>query len=317
MSGSEQPIAVGVDLGGSHVMAATVDAQGKIGSRHETDLVDHDPAKVVSALAGCVKLALADAKGRSVAGIGIGSPGRIDARSGIVRYSPNFEWHDVPLGALVATALGQRVHVINDARAATLGEYAFGAGRGTRDFLMLTLGTGIGGGIVMNGELLLGSGWTTGEVGHHQIRAHDGFVCACGKIGCFEAQASGTGLLRHVVALGPSFPRSKLTYKARKLGTKAIRKMAEEGDQHARTAWDRWIDDLALGIANLVTILNPERIALGGGVSGADAFMLDPLVPRVRALTTMADPNGFEIVTATLENDAGAIGAATYMLRQT
>ncbi|TAM60021.1 ROK family protein [bacterium] len=317
MSNGANAIAIGVDLGGSHVMAATVDAQGAIGPRHQLDLIDHDPAKVVAALAGCVEHALADAKGREVAGIGIGSPGRIDVSSGTVRYSPNFEWHDVPLGNLVATALRRRVHVINDARAATLGEHTFGAGRDTRDFLMLTLGTGIGGGIVMNGELVFGSGWTAGEIGHHQIRAHDGFICSCGKIGCFEAQASGTGLLRHVVALGPSFPRSKLTGKARKLGTKDVRKLAEEGDAHARTAWDRWTDDLALGLANLVSILNPQRIALGGGVSSADAFLLDPLVPRVRALTTMADPNGFEIVAAALGNDAGAVGAATYVLRAT
>ncbi|MDE2573459.1 MAG: ROK family protein [bacterium] len=307
--------AVGVDLGGSHVMAALVDRQGKIGDRHELDLEDHDPSKVVSGLVGCVKSALADAKSREVAGIGIGSPGRVDAQTGMVHYSPNFEWHDVPLGELVQKEVGRPVHVLNDARAATLGEYTFGAGRGTRDFLMLTLGTGIGGGIVLDGRLVFGHGWTTGEVGHHQIRAGDGFVCSCGKVGCFEAQASGTGLLRHVLAAAPSFPRSQLTRRVRKVGTKLIRKAAEEGDQHARLAWDRWIDDLAIGLANLITVLNPERIALGGGVSSADDFMLKPLLPKVRALTTMADPMGFEIVTAQLENDAGAIGAATHVLQ--
>jgi len=314
---SNGQIAIGVDLGGSHVMATTVDETGKIGTRHEVDLTELDPVKVVAALVGCVRLALADADGCAIAGIGIGSPGRIDVRTGMVHYSPNFGWREVPLGAMVAKELGRAVHVLNDARAATLGEYTFGAGRGTKDFVMLTLGTGIGGGIVMGGELVFGRGWSTGEVGHHQIRARDGFICSCGKTGCFEAHASGTGLLRHVLKLAPSFPRSTLTRKVRKIGSKTVRRLAEEGDLHARAAWDRWIEDLAVGLANLVTILNPERIALGGGVASADRFLLEPLVPRVRALTTMADPNGFDIVTAQLANDAGAIGAATYVLAST
>ena len=100
------------------------------------------------------------------------------------------------------------VFVGNDARCATLGEYTFGTGKATQDFVLLTLGTGIGGGIVAGGELLLGHRWGAGEIGHHQIRPHDGFVCGCGKIGCFEAQASGTGLIRHAFAVAPSFPRS-------------------------------------------------------------------------------------------------------------
>ncbi|HVA37395.1 MAG TPA: ROK family protein [Candidatus Dormibacteraeota bacterium] len=317
MSDGSDRVAVGVDLGGSHVMAAVVDEHGKIGTRREIDLTDLQPANVVTALVGCVRQALADAKGRTVAGIGIGSPGRIDVRTGTVRYSPNFAWRDVTLGAMVSKELQTNVQVINDARAATLGEHTFGAGRGTRNFVMLTLGTGIGGGIVMDGKLVFGDGWTTGEVGHHQIRAHHGFVCSCGKTGCFEAHASGTGLLRHLLDVAPSFPRSTLSHKARKLGSKAVREAAQAGDRHALEAWSRWIGDLAIGLANLVSILNPERIALGGGVSKADEFMLAPLVPRVRALTTMADPEGFQIVAAELANDAGAIGAATYVLRGT
>ena len=149
---------------------------------------------------------------RDVAGIGIGSPGNIDSKTGTVRYSPNFgpTWEGAPLGDRLREFFSIPVFVGNDARCATLGEYTYGVGTATRDFVLLTLGTGIGGGIVGAGELLLGQAMGAGEIGHHQIRPTDGFVCACGKIGCFEAQASGTGLIRHALALQPSFPRSTL-----------------------------------------------------------------------------------------------------------
>ena len=136
------------------------------------------------------------------------------------------------------------------------------------DFVLLTLGTGIGGGIVAGGRLMLGYRWGAGEIGHHQIRPTDGFVCGCGKIGCFEAQASGTGLIRHAFAVAPSFPRSSLLDVARdKLSSKKIRKAAQAGDKHAIAAWNNFIADLAIGLANVIAFVNPETIALGGGVS--------------------------------------------------
>ncbi len=115
-------------------------------------------------------------------------------------YSPNFGWQNAPLGETLRKRFSLPVYVANDARCATLGEYTFGIGKKTKDFVLLTLGTGIGGGIVADGDLMLGNRWGAGEIGHHQIRPTDGFVCACGKIGCFEAQASGTGLIRHAFA---------------------------------------------------------------------------------------------------------------------
>jgi glucokinase len=183
---------------------------------------------------------------------------------------------------------------------------------------MLTLGTGIGGGIVAENTLLLGNADGAGEFGHHQIRATDGFICGCGKIGCFEAQASGTGLLRHALAIAPSFPTSTLlapTPKRDKVGSKTIRKAAEAGDPHARAAWTRYIDDLAIGLANVIAFVNPEIIALGGGVSSAGAFMTDAVLPKIDILTTMVPRGTTKIVTALLGNDAGAIGASVMARR--
>jgi glucokinase len=296
-------------------MAAVVGEDGTLGKKHELDLHDLAPGAVIQALESVVKDALKDAN--DVVAIGIGSPGNVDASSGTITYSPNFGWRDVPLGALVRDLFPKHsVFVGNDARCATLGEYVYGVGQGTDDFALLTLGTGIGGGFVVRGVLALGHMMGAGELGHHQIRPDTGFVCSCGKIGCFEAQASGTGLLRHAFRLAPSFPRSTLLDTPReRLGSKAIRRLAQSGDQHALTAWNAFCDDLALGIANLIAFVNPEVIALGGGVSSAGDFLLDRVRPLVDARTTMVPRGTTRIVRATLGNDAGAVGAATAALR--
>ncbi|MBV8244861.1 MAG: ROK family glucokinase [Candidatus Eremiobacteraeota bacterium] len=309
--------AIGVDLGGSHVMAAVVEEDGRISSRDEIDIEDHAVDAVMHAVQQTIDAAMGTlGDNRAVVGIGIGSPGNIDPRSGSVLWSPNFGWKDVPLGERLRAHFDLPVFVGNDARCATLGEYTYGTGRGTKNFVLLTLGTGIGGGIVAGGELLLGNHAGAGEFGHHQIRPTDGFVCACGKIGCFEAQASGTGLIRHAFALAASFPRSRLLDKDRdKLGSKAIRKAAQAGDGHALAAWRNYTSDLALGLANVVAFVNPETIALGGGVSSAAEFMLDVVRPRVDELTTTVPRGMTKIVQAALGNDAGAIGAATMAFR--
>jgi len=306
--------AIGVDLGGSHVTAAVVTQDGTIHHQHEQDLSDLRFEAVVAALEATVTEALKEAG--DVVGIGVGSPGNIDASSGAVVYSPNFGWQDVPLGETLRRRFSVPVFVGNDARCATLGEYTFGTGKETTNFVLLTLGTGIGGGIVAGGELLLGNRWGAGEIGHHQIRPTDGFVCGCGKIGCFEAQASGTGLIRHAFAVAPSFPRSLLLDVSReKLSSKKIRKAAQAGDGHALAAWKRFSEDLSLGLANVIAFVNPQTIALGGGVSTAGDFMLDAVRPRVDALTTMVPKGTTQIVVASLGNDAGQVGAATMAFR--
>jgi glucokinase len=306
--------AIGVDLGGSHVTAAVVTADGAIHRQHEEDLEDLRFEAVIAALDATIGMALKDAG--EVVGIGIGSPGNIDAATGAVLYSPNFGWENAPLGEALRQKFGRPVFVANDARCATLGEYTFGTGKQTTDFVLLTLGTGIGGGIVARGELLLGNRWGAGEIGHHQIRPGDGFVCSCGKIGCFEAQASGTGLIRHAFAVAPSFPRSALLDVARdKLSSKKIRRAAQAGDGHALAAWKNFAADLSIGLANVIAFVNPQKIALGGGVSSAGEFMLDAIRPQVDLLTTMVPRGTTEIVVAALGNDAGQVGAATMALR--
>jgi glucokinase len=185
------------------VLATIVDDDGRNVERAERQITDHTVevaigiiAQAIDEVLACVAQTSNGSPSGDVGAIGIGSPGNIDISTGTVKYSPNFRWRDVPLGETLRSRFNHPVFVANDARCATLGEHTSGAGRGTRNFVLLTLGTGIGGGIVAEGTLLVGNDASAGELGHHQIRATDGFYCNCGKHGCFEAPASGTGLIR-------------------------------------------------------------------------------------------------------------------------
>jgi glucokinase len=305
---------IGVDLGGSHVTAMLVEADGTVLHQDSCDVTDRSFAAVLKLLIGLIRGVAGNAK--SLPAVGMGSPGNVDPKDGVVRYSPNFGWIDMPLGEELRRAFETPIFIGNDARCATLGEHTYGSGKGKKNFALLTLGTGLGGGVVAEGKLLLGNTLAAGEFGHHQIRSTDGFICGCGKSGCFEAQASGTGLLRHARAVAASFPRSILfADKGHEVGSKAIRKAAEAGDPHALAAWRAFIDDLACGLANVIAFVNPELIALGGGVSSAGDFLLQAVRPKVDALTTMAPKGSTKIVTAALGNDAGAIGAAVMARR--
>jgi glucokinase len=305
--------AIGVDLGGSHTAAGAVTADGKIIHQAEREIVSHEPNAVVDEIDLVVKQVLALAGEKDCIGIGIGAPGNIDDKTGTINWSPNFQWTDVPLKSMLEKRIKHPIHILNDARCATIGEYLYGSGKGVAEFALITLGTGIGGGFVSGGRLLLGSAMGAGEVGHHVIRPETGFICTCGKRGCFEAQASGTGLLRHALLVAPSYPRSTLlTRKPQdKWGSKMIRKAVAKGDEHAIAAWRNWMADLALGVSNIIAFTNPAIIALGGGVGQTDEKILaDPLKKLVDELTVTIPKGITRIVTAQLGNDAGVIGAA-------
>ncbi len=305
--------AIGIDLGGSHTAAGAVTPDGTIIAQAERDLATLDPAHVVDEITVVVDQVLNAVNPKDCIGIGIGSPGNIDERSGTVNFSPNFGWYDVPLKALLEKRIKHPIYILNDARCATLGEYLYGSGKGVAEFALITLGTGIGGGFVSGSRLILGEAMGAGEVGHHVIRPTDGFICGCGKRGCFEAQASGTALLRHALAVAPSFPRSTLLTRKpqEKWGSKMIRKAVAKGDEHAAAAWKDWMADLALGVSNIISFTNPAVIALGGGVGQTDEKQLaQPLKKLVDEQTTMVPKGITQIVSAHLGNQAGLIGAA-------
>ena len=241
--------AIGVDLGGSHTMAAVVDAKGKIQAKFKRDLSSLDVGYVVGEIVHVVGKALKAVKGKNLAGIGLGSPGSIDERNGDIRYSPNFGWRNVPLGKLLAKRLGHRVDILNDARCATLGEADHGSGRGARDFALITLGTGLGGGFIANGKLVIGNAMGAGEVGHHQIPLNDGFILL---------RRSGASRRRHRGQVS-SVTRCTRVIISRARCSSATRRRGDEGgssDAARRSAcrggMETLIADLAIGAANIV-----------------------------------------------------------------
>jgi glucokinase len=287
---------LGLDLGGTNIKWVVLDGDGAV-------VVDgslpteggRGPAHVIERLALAGRAAAEAAGPLATAGVGV--PGIYDDTRGSIRFFTNLPgpWAGHPLAAPLSEALGLPVRLINDARAFTLAEARVGAGRGCAALIGVTLGTGIGGGIVLDGRLVLGVHGTAGEIGHQVIDLRpEAPKCGCGNTGCLEAYV-GAGAL------------------ARAAGTATAAEAFaadERGEQRARAAVEAWIDHLAIGLANLVTVLTPDRIVLGGGVSSAATRIITPLRDRVRAHVHLTDADHVEIVRAALGVRAGAIGAA-------
>lgn len=238
-------------------------------------------------------------------GVGIAVPGNVDPLTGCTRYLPNFAWlEEVPLAQLLKEKLGiSEVHMRNDGRCAALAEARFGEGRGARVFSMLTLGTGIGGAVLVNGTLLDGASYDAGDFGHHVMcSGTEAMDCVCGKRGCFETHASAQGLVRHSVRLGGAATTAE-----------EVLVRCRAGDANALRALELYKSDLATGLANLVTFYNPDVIALGGGLSRAPEIY-EGLQAAVDARTLPATRGKVSIRAASLGTDAGAIGAALLLM---
>jgi glucokinase len=227
----------------------------------------------------------------------VGVPGIYDERSGSIRFFTNLPgpWPGHAFTAPLSAALGVPVKLINDARAFTLAEARVGAGKGCASLIGVTLGTGIGGGIVIDGRLVLGLDGTAGEIGHQVIDMRpDAPRCGCGNTGCLEAYV---GAPRLAEAAGTANAAEAFAADGR-------------GEPRAHAAVEAWIDHLAIGLANLVTVLTPDRIVLGGGVASAAGRIIAPLRVRLAAHVHLTDPDHVELVVAALGRGAGAIGAA-------
>lgn len=308
--------AIGVDLGGTKILTALVDGGGRVMQRHRVPTPREGPGAVVEAIAGTVDAVL---QGAAVArqaamGIGVGSPGPLDPRTGIVLEPPNLPgWHDVPLAQMLSGRLGMVTHIEHDANAAALAEWWIGAGRGIRDLVYMTISTGIGGGIILGDVLLQGVSGTAGEIGHTTIDV-DGPPCGCGRPGHLEAMASGpaiarmaaeaSGTGRHTVVLAMAGgDPSRIT-------AEMVEEAARQGDAVARDVLDRAGFYIGVGVANLLNLLNPGRVIIGGGVSKAGEMLFGPIRRTVSELAFEHPARDAEIVPAALGDDVGAIGAA-------
>ena len=303
--------AIGVDLGGTKIAAGLVDPDGTM-RRTETTPTPSDPAQIPDAVAELVGRLTVD---QTVVGVGIGAAGFVDADRATVRFAPNIEWRDEPLAERVAAQVDLPVVVENDANAAAWGEFRFGAGSDVQDLLFVTLGTGVGGGIVNDGALLRGAYGMGAEVGHLRV-VPDGLECGCGQRGCIEQYGSGTALVREArrhAASGAPEARAlaDLASGDRGIDGRGVTALAQDGDPLARRLLadvGRWTGE---AIASLAAILDPAVIAVGGGVAEAGDLVMEPMaVAFASHLTARAHRVVPELRRASLGTDAGIVGAA-------
>lgn len=244
--------------------------------------------------------------------IGVGCAGMVDRKRVEIIYSNNIDWHNVPLGSILGQHFGVPIYADNDAICATIGEYVQGAGKKYDSMLMITLGTGIGGGIVLDNKMLKGYNEYANIIGHMVIQS-SGLKCTCGRSGCFETYASATALIRMADEAAQEHPESLLSkYKLEhnQLNGLLIFKAISENDETAIEVFENYTDYLSIGISNLVNILNPQSIVIGGGLCNTGEQLLRPIREKVLSQIYCKEVAMPEIITANLYNDAGIIGAA-------
>ncbi|WP_018351067.1 ROK family glucokinase [Longispora albida] len=298
-------LAIGVDIGGTKVLAGVVDDAGKVIAEARRDTPADDVARTRDLI---VEVITELAAAHDCEAAGIGAAGWIDAGRSTVLYAPNLAWRREPLRDSIAAQVTLPVFVDNDANAAAWAEYRFGAGQGARSLVLLTVGTGIGGGIILDGHLVRGAHGIAAEFGH-TLAVEDGHPCGCGARGCLEQYTSGTALVRYARASQDLLAR--VAGDPSKLDGPAVTRAAQDGDPAARAAFaeaGRW---LGYGMADAVQILDPDVIVVGGGVSEAGELLLDP---ARRAYAERLAQRGklpvADIRLARLGNQAGLVGAA-------
>ncbi len=309
------PCVIGVDVGGTKVLAGVVDAGLSVHHR----ALRRSPAPSSDVLLDTILSAIVevrDAAEREVLAVGIGIPSMIDQRTGVPEFTAHLPLTGVSFRDVMGERLGVPVFVGNDATLATLVEHRFGAARGVADAVMLTMGTGIGGGLVMDGRLVHGAVGAAGEPGHMVVDV-DGPPCLCGSAGCLETLASGTALAREGARVARAAADSALAQAAasgREITGALVTELAHDGDRAARDVLALIGMRLGVGIANLVNLLNPSVVIVGGGMVAAGDLLLEPArtVVRERALPPSRDV--VRIVPARFGEEAGMLGAALFAL---
>jgi glucokinase len=306
-------LTVGIDVGGTKIAGGVVDEQGHIlaTARREspatdTDAIEHAIEDLVTELR----------THHEVVAVGIGAAGFVDSKRSTVLFAPNLAWRDEPLRADLEKRIDLPVVIENDANAAAWGEFTFGAGEDVQDTLLVTVGTGVGGGIVLNGSLHRGAFGVAAEIGHMRV-VPDGRICGCGNRGCWEQYASGTALVRDTKELarqGSLIARGLLDRAGGvvdDISGPLITEAARDGDSFAReqlASLGKWLGE---GIASLTAVLDPAVVVIGGGVSEAGDLLLDPVRAHFKAnLTGRHYRPELEVRAAMLGNKAGMIGAA-------
>jgi glucokinase len=302
-------VIAGIDIGGTKIALALANLDGQpLPFRRFPTQVELGPQRILTHAADALAAMAADVGARIVA-IGVGCGGPLDRARGLILSPPNLPgWDEFPIVRLLADRFDVSVLLDNDANAAALGEFEYGAGRGLGDVVYLTLSTGIGGGVIVNGRLVHGVADGAGEVGHMVILP-DGPACGCGARGCLEALCSGTSIARRARERLATGAESSLRASPSEVTAQTVAEAAREGDELAGAVWTETIQYLAHGLSNVVNMLAPEAIILGGGVATAGEQLFAPLRAAVRARVRMIPAARVRILQAELGGDSGAYGA--------
>ena len=313
---------IGVDLGGTNIAVGLVDEEYSIVVKKSTPTkAERHPDEIAADIAMlCEKVC--EEKGikvSDIANIGVATPGIADCDTGEVVYSCNLPFRKYPLAKKVAEKLGVcacKVKLANDANAAAWGEAVAGAAKGSSNSVMITLGTGVGGGIILDNKIYTGFNYAGAELGHIVIEI-DGAQCGCGRKGCWEAYSSATGLIRMTrekIEECKASGRDSVMLKAERVSGRTACEAMRAGDAAGKEVYDKYVKYLAIGLANIINIFQPEIISLGGGVSNEGQSLIDALLPLVRGEqygNDLLDPSKLtQLRIAKLGNDAGIIGAA-------
>ena len=307
---------IGIDLGGTNIAVGICNEDLEIIDKASAPTLSKRPIEQIVAdmAALCKKLAERNSISMDkIDRIGIAVPGTINSARGIVEYSNNIVMKNTPIVELFKKHIDKEVLITNDANAAALGEALAGSGKGKKSLVMVTLGTGVGGGIVIGGRPYSGAHGCGSEIGH-MILKMDGEMCTCGNAGCFERYASATAIIREAKKAVADHPESSIMEKCggdvEKINAKIVIDSAKEGDETAKMVFDGYVRGLAHGIVSIINMIDPEVILLGGGVAHAGQFLLDAVREAVKPLVFFKTMPYARIELAQLGNDAGIIGAA-------
>ena len=305
---------IGIDVGGTNVKIALVDDKGSIlYSNSVPTRAEMGYEYTVNNIKQAIRDLMSETKVTGIEGIGFDFPGQIDYKNGIVRLAPNIPgWVNIPIAKIIEDEFKIPTRIDNDVHCAALGELNFGAGKGCENFICMTVGTGIGSGIVINGKLVRGASNAAGELGHIKLQMHEGPLCGCGDHGCLEAFASGPS----IVAMAEEYILGGKSTKFRELASGGeitpfiVAEAAKQGDPVARRIFARIGEYIGFGLSSVVNLLNPKKIIIGGGVADAGDILLDPIKETIKKRAMVVAGSAVEIVPAKLGNTAGVIGAS-------
>ena len=303
-------LVLGVDIGGTNVKLGLTNSVGHILARSHfsTKTFMRDKPRLVKAIIDAAGKLLTDYKlqFKNLAGIGMGWPGLVDPYKGIIKFLPNIPgWEGTPIVRIFQKELGIKTYIENDVNLITMGEWCFGAGKGVKDLVCITLGTGVGGGLILDNRIYRGPGYAAGEIGHMPIN-EKGPACVCGGFGCFEQYVGNSVLQKKAARL---FNRPRITIEE-------VYALADQGDNRALKFWEETAVHIGNALTGIVNVLNPRLIVIGGGVANNEKFLFKTITATIKKRAMKVQASMFKIVRGKLGDDAGIIGAQLLVLEK-